>query len=261
MANRRSYLNARNTLGALLARGILPVVNENDTVATEEIRFGDNDNLSALVANLIEANLLILLTDQPGLFTDDPRKNPAASLVAEVAEATIPADLWAAAGGALPGLGTGGMATKLQAADLARRSGARVVVARGSDPEILARVVSGERIGTQFHPVTSALDSRRRYILAGGAAGSVMVDDGARRALQTGASLLAVGILSTEGEFDRGDTVRVTDVAGREVARGIVNYRAEDLGRIRGRHSNEIETLLGYDYGDEVVHHNDLVLL
>jgi glutamate 5-kinase len=261
LANRRSYLNARNTLAALLRQNILPVVNENDTVATEEIRLGDNDNLSALVANLLEADLLILLTDQPGLFTEDPRRNPAASLVTEITGPNIPDHLWDAAGGPAPRLGTGGMHTKLQAADLARRSGTRVVVARGSDPEVMARLVSGERLGTRFEPVVTAVDGRRRYILAGGAAGGVIVDAGAAQALRRGGSLLPVGIVATEGGFDRGDTVRVADSAGREIARGIVNYRAEDLARLLGRHSQEIEGLLGYDYGDEVVHHNDLVLL
>jgi len=261
LANRRSYLNARNTLSALLAQRILPIVNENDTVATEEIRVGDNDNLSALVANLVDADMLILLTDQPGLFTADPRHDPAARLITDVTQAEIPADLWEAAGGSASGLGTGGMVTKLQAADLARRSGTAVVVARGSDPEVLTRIAAGEHVGTHIRALDSSVDSRRRYILAGGASGSLFVDQGAARALARGGSLLPVGVSALEGEFERGDTVHVAVAGGGQIARGIVNYRAADLGRILRRHSEEIEGLLGYHYGDEVIHHNDLVLL
>jgi len=261
LANRRSYLNARNTLSALLAQGILPIVNENDTVATEEIRVSDNDNLSALVANLVDARILILLTDQLGLFTADPRQDPSARLISEVTETDIPASLWEAAGGAGSGLGTGGMVTKLQAADLARRSGTTVVVARGGEPEVLTRIAAGEHVGTHFRALSTSIDSRKRFILAGGASGGLTVDGGAANALRGGGSLLPVGITAVEGEFERGDTVRVSASPGREIARGIVNYRAADLGRILGRHSNEIESILGYHYGDEVIHHNDLVVL
>ncbi|MBI4315097.1 MAG: glutamate 5-kinase [Chloroflexi bacterium] len=262
LADRRRYLNSRNTLTALLAHGVLPIVNENDTVATEEIRVGDNDNLSALVANLVDADLLVLLTDQPGLFTADPRLDPAAQLVTDVSTPDIPDSLWRAAGGSPTGLGTGGMVTKLQAADLARRSGAAVVIARGGDTNILSRVVSGEGVGTRFHPVATAVESRKRYILAGGrAAGGITVDSGAARALRHGGSLLAVGVAGVDDAFDRGDTVRVAEPGGREIARGIVNYPAADLLKIRGHRSDEIESLLGYNYGDEVIHRNDLVLL
>jgi glutamate 5-kinase len=261
LVSRRSYLNARNTLSALLKQHILPIVNENDTVATEEIRVGDNDNLSALVANLVDADTLILLTDQPGLFTADPRHDPSARLIKDVTEAEIPASLWEAAGGAASGLGTGGMVTKLQAADLARRSGTAVVVAPGSDPEILTRIAAGEHVGTRFRALSSSVDSRKRYILAGGASGSLVVDDGAAQALRRGGSLLPVGITAVDGDFERGDTVRVATEAGSELARGLVNYRAADLTRILRRHSDEIESLLGYHYGDEVIHRNDLVLL
>jgi glutamate 5-kinase len=259
--NRRSYLNARNTLSALLTHQILPIINENDTVATEEIRVGDNDNLSAHVSNLVDAGTLILLTDQPGVFTADPRQDPGASLVADVTSDEIPGSLWEAAGGTVSALGTGGMLTKLQAADLARRSGATVIVARGSDHDILTRIGAGEHIGTRFRALDSAIDSRRRYILAGGTAGNVLVDDGAAQALRRGGSLLPVGLTGLEGQFERGDTVRIVDPAGRELARGIVNYRAVDLNRIARHHSDDIEPLLGYHYGDEVIHHNDLVLL
>lgn len=260
LADRRRYLNSRNTLTALLEHNVVPVVNENDTVATEEIRVGDNDNLSALVANVVDADLLILLTDQPGLFTADPRRDPEAQLVAEVREPIAPA-LWEAAGGSPTGLGTGGMVTKLQAADLARRSGCVVVIADGAAPDVLPRVIAGEALGTRILPVASAMESRKRYILAGQSSGSVMVDDGAARALRQGSSLLPVGIARVEGEFERGDTVRVVDAASRELARGIVNYSSADLARLCRRRSDEIETLLGYHYGDEVIHRNDLVLL
>jgi glutamate 5-kinase len=259
--NRRSYLNARNTLTALLSHQLLPIVNENDTVATEEIRLGDNDNLSALVATLVDADTLILLTDQPGVFTADPRHDPAAQLISEVLTDEIPPSLWEAASGTPSGVGTGGMVTKLQAANLARRSGTTVIVARGSDPDVLVRLAAGEHIGTRFRALDSTIDSRRRFLLAGSAAGSVVVDEGAAQALRRGGSLLPAGAAAVEGSFERGDTVRILDPSGREIARGIVNYRAADLTRLLRRHSDDIEGLLGYDYGDEVIHHNDLVLL
>lgn len=262
LADRRRYINARSTLTALLAQNILPIINENDTVATEEIRVGDNDNLSALVANVIEADLLALLTDQAGLFTADPRNNPNAKLVAEVTETEIPAPLWEAAGGNGTSLGTGGMVTKLQAADLARRSGTTVVIAQGTEPDVLARLVNGERIGTRFAPINSAMESRKRYILSGRLSpGQITVNEGAGTALKRGGSLLPIGVTQIAGEFDRGDTVRVLDPGGRELARGITSYSSADLARLRGRHSDDIEALLGYDYGDEVIHRNDLVLL
>lgn len=262
LSDRRRYLNSRNTLAALLAQRAVPVINENDTVATEEIRVGDNDNLSALVANLIEADLLILLTDQAGLYTADPRRSPAAELVREVSEAEIPASLWQAAGGAATGLGTGGMVTKLQAADLARRSGATVIIAHGSHPDVLVRLVDGEALGTRFSPVASAVEGRKRYILTGrGAAGRLWVDDGAVQALHRGGSLLPVGLAKVEGSFERGDPVSVLDSAGREVARGLANYGAADALRIRGRQSDAIEGILGFMYGDEMIHRDNMVLI
>src|SRR5512143_3254352 len=194
LADRRRYLNSRNTLTALLEHGIIPIVNENDTVATEEIRVGDNDNLSALVANLLDADLLVLLTDQPGLYTADPERDPTAQLVTDITEPDSAPELWQAAGGTATGLGTGGMITKLQAADLARRSGTTVVIASGSEPNVLMRLAAGEKIGTRFQPVVTSIESRKRYILAGGrASGSIRVDDGAARALRHGSSLLPVG--------------------------------------------------------------------
>ena len=262
LADRRRYLNSRNTLSALLAHGVIPIVNENDTVATEEIRVGDNDTLSAFVANLIEADLLILLTDQPGLFTADPQLDPTAILVEEISNPEIPEALWAAAGGSGNRLGTGGMYTKLQAADLARRSGTTVVIAHGSDPDVILRLAAGEILGTRLQPTVSALESRKRYILAAGrAAGSVQVDDGAANALRGGGSLLPVGIRQVSGNFERGDTVRVLDPAGRQIARGLVNYASIDLQRICGVKSEAITQILGFDYGAEVIHRNNMVLL
>ena len=262
LADRRRYLNARNTLTALLSHGALPIINENDTVATEEIRVGDNDNLSALVANVVEADLLVLLTDQSGLFTADPRSNPNAKLVEEIITPEIPQEIWEAAGGSGTKLGTGGMVTKLQAADLARRSGTTVVIAKGTEPNVLPRIANNERIGTRFAPVISALESRKRYILAGRLApGQITVNEGAASAIIRGGSLLPIGITQVSGDFDRGDTVRILNENGNELARGITAYSESDLARLRGHHSDEIESLLGYDYGDEVIHRNDLVLL
>jgi glutamate 5-kinase len=262
LADRRRYLNSRNTLTALLDHHVIPIVNENDTVATEEIRVGDNDNLSALVANLIDADLLVLLTDQAGLFTADPRLDPAARLVREVTGPEIPAALWDAAGGSVGRLGTGGMVTKLQAADLARRSGTVVVIASSAEPEGLLRLARGEALGTCIRPVATAMESRKRYILAGGSApGSVQVDVGAAEAVRRGGSLLPVGVRMVDDTFERGDTIRVVDAAGREIARGIANYGAGDLRRICGQQSDAIEATLGYSYGDEVVHRSDLILL
>jgi glutamate 5-kinase len=261
LASRHRYLNARNTLLALMEQKVLPVVNENDTVATEEIRVGDNDNLSALAANLVDADWLILLTDQAGLYTADPLTNADARLVEEVSDREIAPELWEAAGGAR-GLGTGGMRTKLQAVELARRSGVTCVIARGAEPNVLLRIVEGEKLGTRFLPVETSMESRKRYILsARQAPGQLSVDEGAMKALHRGASLLPVGVTAVSGRFHRGDTVRVVMADGIEIARGIANYDSRDLARIIRCPSDEIESILGYHFGDEVIHHNDLVLL
>ena len=262
LSDRQRYLNARNTLVALMMQNILAIINENDAVATEEIRVGDNDNLSALVANLIDADLLILLTDQAGLFTADPRSNPQAELVKTVDTEEIPAELWQAAGGSKSGLGTGGMTTKLQAADLARRSGSTCVIASSQEPDVLIRLAAGEKIGTHFPALSSSVESRKRYIMsARRAPGQISVDAGAAQALRRGSSLLPIGLSGVSGRFERGDTVRVLDEAGHEIARGIVNYASRDLEQITRRRSDEIEAILGYHYGDEVIHRNDLVML
>jgi glutamate 5-kinase len=262
LASRSQYLNARNTLLALLDQNVIAIVNENDTIATEEIRVGDNDNLSALVANLVDADWLILLTDQSGLYTADPRTTPNSKLVEEVSAAHIPESLWKAAGDSGSGLGTGGMVTKLQAADLARRAGVTCFIASGKEPDVLVRLTNGERLGTRFLPVVTALESRKRYILsARRAPGLVNVDDGAAKALKRGGSLLPVGVVAVSGKFERGDTVRVIDPSEHEIARGIVNYSSVDMSQLLRRRSDEIEAILGYNFGDEVIHRNNLVVL
>ncbi len=262
LSDRRRYLNARNTLEALLAHRVIPIINENDTVAIEEIRFGDNDSLSAQVASLVEADLLVLLTDQAGLYTSDPRRDANARLITRVETPTIPDELWQSAGGSNSGLGTGGMDTKLHAADLARRSGTVVVIAHGNDPDILVRIVNGEAPGTTIQPVVTKLESRKRYLLTGShASGVLTIDEGAAHALNQGGSLLPVGVVEISGKFDRGDSVRVKDASGKEIAIGLVNYPAKDLNRLCRRQSSEIENLLGYTFGDEVIHRNNLLLL
>ena len=260
--DRRRFLNARNTLEALMQRKIIPIINENDTLATEEIRFGDNDNLSAQVANLIEADLLLLLTDQDGLFTADPRLDPAANLIPLVGAEPFSEQLWTAAGGTSNGLGTGGMITKLQAADLARRSGTEVVIANGSEPDVLLRLARGEALGTRVLPLVDKLEGRKHYILSGrDADGEISVDSGAVRGLQRGGSLLPAGVTRVSGSFERGAAVRVVGPQGQAVAAGLVSYPSGDLAQLCGQQSSQIESLLGYTYGDEVIHRNNLILL
>jgi glutamate 5-kinase len=262
LSDRIRYLNAHNTLEALLAQKVIPIINENDTVATEEIRFGDNDNLSALVANLIGADLLVLLTDQQGLYDSDPRTNSGARLIEEINTPEIPVEMWQAAGGSVSGLGTGGMNTKLHAADLARRSGATVIIASGLEANILPRLYNEESVGTRLTPVISTLENRKRYILSGiRNASAIHADAGAVSALRRGGSLLPVGVSVVSGSFERGDTVRIIDPNQAEVAVGLVNYTSRDLDVLKGKKSTEIETLLGYTFGDEVVHHNNMILL
>jgi glutamate 5-kinase len=264
--SRGRFLNAQDTLQTLIDHKILPVINENDAVATDEIKIGDNDNLSALVAVLADADLLILLTDQPGLFTADPRQDPAAELIEEVH--AIDEELVALAGGSRTGLGVGGMITKLEAAAIARRAGIEVVIAHGAEPNVLSRVVSGEFLGTRFVAQETPPENRKRWILAGAVnSGRIVVDAGAAEALRYhGRSLLPAGIVEVEGTFDRGDTVPIVEesdqapVAG-EVARGVARYPSEDLKRIKGCHSDRIPDVLGYTYGAVAVHRNDLILL
>jgi glutamate 5-kinase len=259
--DRQRFLNARDTLQSLLAQRIVPIVNENDAVATAEIKVGDNDNLSALVAILAEADLLLLLTDQPGLFTADPRIDPDAQLIPEVK--AIDQTLRQLAGSGGSGLGVGGMATKLEAADAARRAGTQVVIAAGRAPNVIERAVEGEAVGTRFQALETPLDSRKRWIFAGPTpSGRLIVDDGAARALQEqGRSLLPAGIISVEGEFNRGYAVSVLRPDKEEIARGIARYNSRELSKIAGCQSAEISERLGYEYGPVVIHRNDLILM
>lgn len=258
---RHRYLNLRDTFESLLQRGIVPIVNENDAVATDEIKVGENDTLSALVANLIEADLLILLTDTDGVYTADPSRNPQACLIARVER--IDEGLYELATGSKSGLGTGGMHTKIVAADLATRSGTSVVIANGSRDDVLPGVLAARVPATWFPACITPAEGRKRWLLAQRAtAGSVTVDAGAAEALlRRGKSLLPVGIVEVQGEFQRGALIGVRDGAGHEIARGLGNYAAEDLRRILGQRSTEIGELLGYDYGPEFIHRDKLVLL
>jgi glutamate 5-kinase len=260
LADRHRYLNARNTLLACLMHNVLPIVNENDVVAVSEIRVGDNDNLSALVANLVDADLLLILTDIDGLYTADPRRDPSATRIAVVPHITE--QIYAIAGGSNT-RGTGGMLTKIQAADLATRSGADVVIACGAERDVITRVVAGESLGTRFPAQATKVESRKRWILAETVRHSrVVADEGAVRALiEGGKSLLPAGIVAVEGDFARGQTVRIYAIDGREIARGITQYASADLRRICGLRSVQIAETLGFDYGPEVVHRDDMVLL
>jgi len=263
LSDRAGYLNARNTLLALLELRVVCIVNENDVVAVDEIQeatFGDNDNLSAMVANLIDADLLLLLTDTAGLYTADPRRNPDAQLISQVEN--IDSYIEHLAANTRSRLGTGGMVTKIEAAKLATASGVTVVIADGREPDIISRLVTGEAIGTRFLP-KSKLDSRKRWMLSGLAIrGKLMVDSGAAIALRKQKrSLLAAGIQRVEGNFQRGDIVHVCDPQGSRLGYGITNYSSADINIIKGAHSNRIASLLGYDYGSEVVHRNNLILL
>ena len=260
LRDRHRYLNARNALLACLLHGVLPIINENDVVAVDEIRVGDNDNLSALVANLVDADLLVILSDVDGLYTADPRREPGAALIPEVR--AIDDAIYALAGGSSM-RGTGGMQTKIQAADLATRGGAAVVIASGGAPNAILRVLAGEPIGTRFPPIASRLESRKRWVLAETVRHSrIVADAGAARALtEGGKSLLPAGVVAVEGDFERGQTARIYGGDGREIARGLAQYGARDLRLIKGLRSTQIAETLGYDYGPEVVHRDDMVLL
>jgi len=260
LADRQGYLNARNTLLALLDRHVVPIINENDVVATEEIKIGDNDNLSALVANLIDADLLVLLTDQSGLYTADPRRFSTATLIPVVPKITD--EIVALAAGAGTTRGIGGMATKIQAARLATESGVTVLVAGGTAENVLVRAVNGESVGTRFPSHRTKVESRKRWILSGLAGrAAAHIDEGAVAALTRGRSLLPAGIVGVKGRFDRGDSVNIVGPAGRPIACGVANYGAADLERIKGCRSAQITQILGYHLGDEVIHRNNVVML
>ncbi len=260
LADRQGYLNSRNTLLALLDRHVVPIINENDVVATEEIKIGDNDNLSALVANLIDADLLVLLTDQAGLYTADPRRYASATLIAEVP--IISDAILALAAGAGTARGTGGMMTKLQAARLATESGITVFVAGGTIENVLVKAVKGEDVGTRFPSSRTRMESRKRWILSGLAGkAAAHIDAGAVTALGRGRSLLPAGVVNVKGPFDRGDSVNIVGPENKSIGCGVANYSSADLERIKGCRSAQITQILGYHFGDEVIHRNNVVML
>jgi glutamate 5-kinase len=264
LSDRAGYLNARNTLLALLELGVIAVVNENDVISIDEIKeakFGDNDNLSAMVANLVDADLLMILTDIGGLYTADPVKNPNAELIPVVTK--IDANIRKLGAMTSNNLGTGGMVTKIEAAALATSSGVHVIIADGREPDVITRLAAGESIGTHFLPTTTNLESRERWMLSGlSTRGKLIIDTGAATALKKqNRSLLSAGIQKVEGKFNRGDIVAIYDTEGTHLGCGITNYSSGDIGIIKGSHSTKIASLLSFDYGPEVVHRNNLALL
>ena len=260
LVHRQRYLNARSTLRTLLQLNVIPVVNENDTVATEEIRFGDNDSLAALVANLVEADLLVFLTDQDGMFDSDPRANPDARLVAEAQAGDQKLETMAAGSGGA--LGRGGMLTKVRAAGRAARSGTMTLVASGRQDNVLQRIAADEALGTRLYPANAPLAARKQW-LAGQlqVRGRLLLDEGAVKVLRSaGSSLLAVGVTGVEGDFRRGDLVVCLAPDGEEIARGLVNYNMDEARKIIGEPSNRIEEILGYIDESELIHRDNLVL-
>ena len=260
LSDRKRYLNARSTLMTLLGLGVVPVVNENDTVVTDEIRFGDNDTLAALVANLVVADRLVILTDQHGLYERDPREDPDAPLIRE-AQASDPR-LMEVAGGSRGGLGRGGMITKVRAAALAARSGARTTIASGRTPEVLAQLADGEQPGTTLLPDTSLYNARKQW-LAGHLQmkGRLVLDDGAAKRLrEAGSSLLPVGVVSVHGTFSRGEMVACEDQAGNRIACGLANYDADEAARITRCKSTQIAERLGYMNEEELIHRDNMVV-
>ena len=261
LAERKRYLNARSTLRTLLALNVIPVINENDTVVTDEIKFGDNDTLGALVTNLIEADALIILTDQAGLYTADPRKDTTATLVQQ-ATAGLP-ELEQMAGGAGSQFGKGGMLTKIIAAKRAARSGAHTVIVSGREPNVLLRLAQGESIGTTLLAETATLAARKQWLADHlQVRGHVMLDAGAIKALLSeGKSLLPIGVTDVGGNFERGAVVALRDGSGHEIARGLINYSTEETRKILRKPSSEIEMILGYVDELELIHRDNLVLL
>ncbi|WP_028451511.1 glutamate 5-kinase [Chitinilyticum aquatile] len=260
LRDRTRYLNARSTLLTLLNLGVIPIINENDTVVTAEIKFGDNDTLGALVTNLIEGDALIILTDQTGLFTADPRKDPAATLVQDATAGDPQLEIMA--GGAGSSVGTGGMYTKIIAAKRAARSGAATIIACGREANVLTRLAAGERIGTQLTANTCPLAAKKQWIADHlQLAGRVVLDAGAVRALkQNGSSLLPIGVSAVEGEFLRGEVVSCVDADGQEIARGLINYSAAETRRILRLPTGQIEAALGYIDEPELIHRDNMVL-
>jgi len=260
LANRRRYLNARNTLKTLLEYKVVPIINENDTVVVDELRFGDNDNLSAMVTNLVEAQLLVILSDVDGLYDSDPRKNQNARLVSEVER--ISPEIEAMAGTEESDLGTGGMATKIKAAKRATLYGAGTAIINGRTLHNLLYLFDGHELGTYFLPARDPMAARKHWIaFTKKPKGKLLLDEGAQQAVvERGKSLLPSGVKRLEGSFERGDAVRLCDLEGNEFAKGVTNYNSAELHRIIGRNTKEIEVILGYKYGDEVVHRDNLVI-
>ncbi|MEW5952268.1 MAG: glutamate 5-kinase [Bacillota bacterium] len=258
-SHRRRFLNARNTLHALLHLEVIPVINENDTVAVDEIKLGDNDNLAALVGVLVDAQLLVLLSDVDGLYTGDPRKDPGAVLIRDVEELT--GEIEALAGGAGTGVGTGGMITKIQAARVGMHCGLITVIANAGEQDALRRIIAGEQLGTAFWPSVKMQHKKSWIAYSSAVHGKIHVDEGAARALlKNGKSLLPSGIVGVEGNFDIGNTVAIFGPDNREIGRGIVNYSADEVARIKGVQTKDIERVLGYKDYDEVIHRNNLAL-
>ena len=261
LADRARYLNARSTLLTLLDLGVVPVINENDTVVTDEIKFGDNDTLAALVTNLVEADVLVILTDQAGLYSADPRRDPSAQLITSAVAGT-PA-LEAMAGGTGSAIARGGMLTKVLAAKRAARSGAHTLIASGREPDVLVRLAAGEGIGSELTASTAVLTARKQWLADHlQLKGRVVVDDGAARALAAGGkSLLPIGVIEVIGEFQRGDVVGCVAADGREIARGLVNYSSAEARQIARKPTSEIESVLGFIEEPELIHRDNLVLL
>lgn len=260
LTDRRRYLNARSTLSTLIDLDVVPIINENDTVVTDEIRFGDNDTLGALVANLVEAEALIILTDQRGLFTADPRQDASATLISEGNAEDRSYETMA--GGAGSGISKGGMITKVKAAQRAARSGAHTLIVSGREPDALIRAAHGEPIGTCLRARQTPLAARKQWLADHlRLAGAVVLDDGAVEALRRGKSLLPIGVREVRGEFDRGTVIACLDGKGGEIARGLTNYPSSDVRKIAGHSSHEIETLLGYMDESELIHRDNMVLI
>ena len=260
--DRHRYTNSRNTFLALLEHKVIPIVNENDVVAIDELKIGDNDNLSALVAGIIDADLLIILSDIDGLYTANPQNDPNAQLVPEVTDITP--EIEASAGDAGSKVGTGGMFTKIQAAKMATSSGINMVIASGEEKDAISRILDGEEIGTLFVSRENRLQFRKRWLAFGARiAGKIVVDDGCAKAVRKagGCSILPAGITDVEGEFEAGNTISVVNKNGHELARGLANYSSEELDMIKGAKTSEIENILGHKHFDEVIHRDDLVIL
>lgn len=262
LSHRRRFLNARNTMLNLLELEIIPIINENDTVVVDEIKFGDNDNLSALITNLIEADLLIILTDIEGIFTTDPRIDPKAKFIPIIEDIdALQSEI--IAGDTKSICSIGGMLSKIEAAQKASRFGIPTIIARGTKKDVLKHIVGGEEVGTLILPKKVALSSRKHWIAFNlKPKGDLFVDEGAKKAIvQRGKSLLPSGIVKIRGSFERGDSVSLIGPRGKEFARGLVNYNYEELEKIKGLKSDQIEKNLGYKYSDEVIHRDDLVIL